>query len=457
MSKANAVVCTREGLWPWAVLNVALILGTFIWLLFNYQKTNFFQEAAQEAQDAANSEAAANGSANTNPNAKNANAAPNPNVPNSVNPAIPLNPSIPTTAANPNLVQPLLQGTPVAFPIYKPLPTSPVISLSQILQNIAPSIVTITTEGAMAQSGSGVIVHNQGYIITNHHVVENARKIIVSVGPDQASRNYPAELVDFSEDWDLAVLRITSAGNTVFSPAPLGNSDSILVGDNILVVGSPYGLGQTVSSGIISNANRTLSTANREFKGLIQTDAPLNAGSSGGAMVNTTGEVIGINTAMISTTQSFSGVGFAIPVNVLWDVFPEYIEKVSNNAGLNLVGMPLPPNTPIRTAPGHTQVREETWLGVDAASVDSNVIKQLELPFSHGVIITRVYEKSVSWKAGLRPEDVVYRVNGQLVKDEEMLWSLLRNADLDENVQFTLFRRGLPKFYISLKLEPKTI
>ncbi|MBF0410763.1 MAG: trypsin-like peptidase domain-containing protein [Candidatus Riflebacteria bacterium] len=396
----NPITCTRDGMWPWIVLDGILILSTLIWLAFNYQKTNFFQDSAD----------------------------------------IPAG----TSAAADATGKPALKGTPVGLLVNGPDQN---VSISKVLQLVFPSIVTITSDGPLAQSGSGVIVHSQGFVITNHHVVDGVEKIIVSVGPDQALKNYWAQIVEFSEEWDLAVLKIVADVNERFPPVLLGDSSTALTGDNVLIVGSPYGLGQSVSSGIISNANRKLTTATREFEGLIQTDAPLNSGSSGGAMVNTSGEVIGINTAMLSNTQSSTGVGFAIPVNVVRKLFPKYVERATN--GVTLVAMPVAQDL---TPPGHVQVKEEPWLGVDTISVDGDVVKKFALPFDHGVLITRVYENSIAWRSGLRTGDVIYRINDRQVKDEDMLWDYFRVLILSKKVQFTLFRVGLPKFHVPLQI-----
>jgi len=161
-------------------------------------------------------------------------------------------------------------------------------------------------------AGSGVIIDQRGYIITNYHVVANA--ISVKVTPFGIGNEvYPAEIIMQIEKEDLAVLKISL--NRALPVAKLGNSDMIEVGDLVLAIGSPFGLEQTVTLGIISDDKRDMIIDGRQYEDLIQTDAAINSGNSGGALVNIRGEVIGINTAIYAPTGVFNGVGFAIPIN----------------------------------------------------------------------------------------------------------------------------------------------
>ncbi|MBF0499280.1 MAG: trypsin-like peptidase domain-containing protein [Candidatus Riflebacteria bacterium] len=407
MSEKN-VTCVKSGLWPWLILDIVLVCVTLAWLLVNYQKTNFFQ-GMQKTPEA--------------------------------------------------VVQPKpgLQATPVALNPPKPpkpttkkidgvtRPTPRIISFNQVIQAVSPSVVTISTSGIQSQSGSGVVIHSQGYILTNYHVVQGAKNIEVTVMRDQAVKTYPAELIDFDNEIDLAVIKVAPGTNDVFTPAPLGDSDTAVIGSDILVVGSPFGLSQSASAGIISNANRTLSTANRVYEHLIQTDASLNLGSSGGALVNTSAEVIGINVAILSMTQSFSGIGFAIPINIAKDKFSQFIEIVQSPLKNNM-GVVRPPAQEVsqRTAASSNveKTKGRAWLGVDADSVNDAIVRKFNLPFNRGVLINNVFDKSPASKGGFYRGDIIVRVNDRLVKDEEMLWSFMSDCSTGDDVKFTVYRNG---------------
>jgi len=193
---------------------------------------------------------------------------------------------------------------------------------------------------ALGRGGSGVIVNRNGYVLTNHHVVHGARDITVTLSVGQVTKTYPAQLIDEAPELDFAILKILSKGNEQFSPALIGNSSAVSVGDEVLAVGSPYGLQQSVTFGIISNTQRTLAVGNKTFTNFIQTDAPINPGSSGGPLVNVNGEVIGLNTAIYSPTQAFSGIGFASPIDPAKAAFPEFIETAPSNVTEVLRGAP---------------------------------------------------------------------------------------------------------------------
>jgi S1-C subfamily serine protease len=167
--------------------------------------------------------------------------------------------------------------------------TPKVMSFNWAIGIVSPSVVAINTSGAASQSASGIIVHRLGYILTNNHVVEGAENIAVTLSYDQLIKSYSAKIFDSRPDLDLAIIKMNSAGKEVFTPAPLGNSDRIYIGQQVVAIGNPFGLSQSASSGIISNANRTLTTGNKIFNDLIQTDASINPGSSGGALVKQRG------------------------------------------------------------------------------------------------------------------------------------------------------------------------
>jgi len=193
-------------------------------------------------------------------------------------------------------------------------------SLSSAISAVRPAVVYIVAEGVQTAAdvpekrsvGSGVIVDPKGYIVTNQHVVANATSVNVTLfGAEKVV--YPAEIVLQEQTQDLAILKIAS--NRVLPAAKLGDSEMIEVGDLVLAIGSPFGLEQTVTMGIISDDRRDLQIDNMLYEDLIQTDAAINKGNSGGPLLNIQGEVIGINTAIYAPTGIFTGVGFAIPIN----------------------------------------------------------------------------------------------------------------------------------------------
>jgi len=208
--------------------------------------------------------------------------------------------------------------------------TPKVMSFNWAIGIVSPSVVAINTSGVASQSASGIIVHRLGYILTNNHVVEGAKNIAVTLSYDQLIKSYSAQIFDSRPNLDLAIIKINSNGKEIFTPAPMGNSNRVYIGQQIVAIGNPFGLAQSASSGIVSNANRTLTTGNKVFDGLIQTDASINPGSSGGALVNTQAEVIGINTAIYSPSQAFSGISFAVPINQAKRAFPDLIEIVQS-------------------------------------------------------------------------------------------------------------------------------
>ncbi len=203
----------------------------------------------------------------------------------------------------------------------------------EVFQRTALSIVNITTEACEPDyfmcavpeggSGSGIILSADGTIVTNHHVISGAEAIHVSLGD---GRQFQAEVIGSSSRHDVSVLRI-QPGDTPLPPAVLGDSDAVQVGEKVLAIGNPFGLGQTLTVGVVSMTGRDVRNGDAVLRGLIQTDAPINPGSSGGALLNSRGEVIGMNTLILSPTGSNIGIGFAIPVNQLKKITPGIVHS----------------------------------------------------------------------------------------------------------------------------------
>lgn len=240
--------------------------------------------------------------------------------------------------------------------------------------------------------GSGVIVDPSGQIVTNHHVIADADQIQVQLADGRVAE---ATVVGRDPDTDLALLRIDLPD---LPSIRLGRSDALAVGDIVLAIGNPIGLSQTVTQGIVSATGRAqLGLAT--YENFIQTDAPINVGNSGGALINSRGELVGINTAVIAKTLGVEGIGFAIPVNLVRGVIDEI-------------------NTRGRVVRG--------WIGIATGTVDEARAKSLGLPAA-GVVIVRMTSNSPAQRAGLRPGDLILSIDGKSPKDSREV--LLRIAD----------------------------
>jgi len=239
--------------------------------------------------------------------------------------------------------------------------------------------------------GSGVIVSTDGYILTNHHVVEAADEIQVSL-PD--GRNLPAELVGTDPDTDLAVLRVRQTGlNAITFAKP----DSVRVGDVVLAIGNPFGVGQTVTMGIVSGLNRSHLGINT-FENFIQTDAAINPGNSGGALVDASGNLVGINTAIFSRSGGNLGIGFAIPVSLARQVMQQIIAHGGVTRG---------------------------WVGIEVQDITPEIADSFNLQNTEGALIAGVLRGGPADRAGIRPGDILVRVNDQPVADSSSLLNLI--------------------------------
>ncbi|MGQ0834600.1 MAG: Do family serine endopeptidase [Gammaproteobacteria bacterium] len=320
---------------------------------------------------------------------------------------------------------------------------TPVPSLSPMIKRVAPAVVNISTRGTVRQqgqgrqnplfddpffrrffdappnlgprerpfqsAGSGVIFDaRRGYIVTNAHVVENASEITVTL---QDGRDLKAEVVGRDPPSDVAVLKVTP-GN--LAEVALGDSARIEVGDFVVAIGNPFGLQHTVTSGIISGLSRS-GINPQGFEDFIQTDASINPGNSGGALVNLRGELIGINTAILSGSGGNIGIGFAIPVNMARAVMDQLLKFGTVKRGL---------------------------LGVQIQAVTSDIAQSLGLGATHGALVTQVVEGSAAEKAGIKAGDVVTSVNGQTVKSNTELRNAIGLMRVGDKVDIGLLRDG---------------
>src|ERR1700726_4227959 len=259
--------------------------------------------------------------------------------------------------------------------------------------------------------GSGVIVDKRGYILTNNHVVEQATKIQVQLDGGDPNK-YTAKVIGVDEDTDLAVIKIEA--NKDLPTAKLGNSEGVQVGDWVLAIGSPFGLQATVTAGIISAKDRGGLGLAKQFQLFLQTDAAINPGNSGGPLVDLAGQVIGINTAIITGSRGYEGVGFALPSNTAITVYNQIISQG-------------------RVTRGSIGVSFQEDLGTNAIT-----LKELGAPY--GVVIMNVEPGSPAEKAGLKGGDVITSVNGTPVKSGNDLVNPIAAAPIGSKVKLTYVR-----------------
>lgn len=322
------------------------------------------------------------------------------------------------------------------------------------VQNPLPGVFEAPAEGpesffpAAGKGGSGVIVDPAGYVLTNHHVISGAQSITVIVDNGATDKTYAAQLIDEDPDLDFAILKIMGKGER-FPAAPLGSSSVVSVGDEVLAIGSPYGLSQTTTFGIVSNGRRSITLGNQVFADLIQTDAPTNPGSSGGALVNIQGEVIGINTAIYSQTRSFSGIGFALPIDAARNAFPEFVPASRQRLVMPMFKSPManakgPFAGSMRPAAGNP-ASPGCWLGIRTCAMSEQVQADLGLPLRRGVVVTDVFAGSPALNAGLKPGDVIIRLDDRSIKDEAMLGTFLAEKRVTDSVKLSVYQGGKKK------------
>lgn len=259
--------------------------------------------------------------------------------------------------------------------------------------------------------GSGVIVNPDGYILTNNHVIQDADEINVKLS-DKVT--YKGKVIGTDSKTDLAVIKISASGLPVIK---FGNSDELKVGDLVIAIGNPLGLNQTVTSGIISATGRA-NVGIADYEDFIQTDAAINPGNSGGALVNAKGELIGINTAIFSTSGGYQGIGFAIPSNMAKTVMEKLIKHGKVVRG---------------------------WLGVSIQPITPDLAKELGLKSDKGALIADVTEGGPAEKAGLRSGDVITELDGKAVDDVQTLRNMIADITPGKKVDVGYMRDGQVK------------
>jgi Do/DeqQ family serine protease len=322
-------------------------------------------------------------------------------------------------------------------------------SLAPMLARITPGVVNIAVKGKVREenpllqdpffrrffnmpqqrqpeeretqaTGSGVIVDAaQGYVLSNAHVVENATSIEVTT---KDNRRFPARLIGRDAETDVAVLQIAAQNLTA---VPMGDSDHLQVGDFVLAIGNPFGLGQTVTSGIVSALGRS-GLGIEGYEDFIQTDASINPGNSGGPLVSFYGQVVGINTAILAPGGGNIGIGFAVPINMARRIMEELLRSGEVKRGR---------------------------IGVEIQDLTPDIAQAMNTSHTTGAIIRRVEPSSPADRAGLRSGDLVVAVNGTAVRSGTQLRNMIGLSRIGEEVTLTVVRRNGGEQALAVRIE----
>ncbi|MDX1922742.1 MAG: Do family serine endopeptidase [Alphaproteobacteria bacterium] len=329
------------------------------------------------------------------------------------------------------------------------------ISFSPVIKRVAPAVVNIYTRTLVRQRmmispfmndplfrqffgdqmpqgltqkrvqnslGSGVMVGENGIVVTNNHVIEGADQITVVLSD---RREFEASIITDDKRSDLAVLKLKTKGET-FPTLTLADSDDAEVGDVVLAIGNPFGVGQTVTMGIISAVARAAEVSSSDYNYFIQTDAAINPGNSGGALITADGKLVGIPSAIYSKDGGSLGIGFAIPSNLVRTVIAS-------------------------ASQGGTVVRG--WLGISVQALNSEIAQSVGLNHPTGVIVRKIHKQSPALDAGLKIGDVILAINGKEITDEEGLRYRTATAAVDTSLTFSIMRKQ-EKQDITVKISP---
>jgi S1-C subfamily serine protease len=276
--------------------------------------------------------------------------------------------------------------------------------------------------------GSGVIIDHRGYILTNHHVISNVSEIIIKLGDGRAAK---AQIIGLDAETDLAVLKINLANLPIIK---LGNAESMRVGDIVLAIGNQFGFNNTVTQGIISAKSNNRNVGNDNIFGamidnLLQTDAAINPGSSGGALIDLTGRLIGINTAIFTKTGASHGIGFAIPINIAMNIMEQLIAN-----GKILRG----------------------WLGVRLHEISPEMRQYLNYHNLHGIYVQATIKNSPAQNAGILPGDILVSINNHELTNVTTTLRLIASLKANETCNVKVFRKNTFHEY-SLIVENKKV
>jgi Do/DeqQ family serine protease len=257
--------------------------------------------------------------------------------------------------------------------------------------------------------GSGVIASGDGYVITNHHVIDGAEEITIEMGD---RRNFGAKLIGSDPPSDLAVLKVDGRDLPILH---LANSDDVRVGDVVLAIGNPLGIGQTVTSGIISAKGRATGLSDGSFEDFLQTDAAINRGNSGGALVDSNGDLVGINSQILSPTGAYIGIGFAIPSNMARSVMDQLVKDGRVRRG---------------------------QIGIIGGTVNAEIARKFDLKERRGVFVAEVAPGGPAERAGIRPNDVIVGFNGERVDEMNQFRIRVSSTPPGSEVTLRVLRDG---------------
>lgn len=303
-------------------------------------------------------------------------------------------------------------------------------TIAPMVDKVLPAVVTISVEGKQVAGhllpepfrhffgegviekpfkgvGSGVVWDDKnGYIITNYHVIKDADNIFIST---YDGRELKAKLIGVDSDSDVALLHVN---DKKIHRLPIANSDNIRVGDFVVAIGNPFGIGQTVTSGIISALGRSV-LKDSNYENFIQTDASINSGNSGGALVNFKGELIGINTAILAPNGGNIGIGFAIPINMVKNIVAQIIQ--------------------------YGEVKRAS-LGILGSDISNDMLKIFNLPSKHGTYVSEVLLDSPAYKAGLKSGDIIIAIDQKKIKSFQELRAIIATKGVGSKVELSLLR-----------------
>jgi len=348
-----------------------------------------------------------------------------------------------------NLAAAALAASVIIGPAFAAAPAAdaaPMPTLAPMVKRVSPSVVNIATRGTIKEqsgrnpllddpffrrffdapqdskprerqfqsAGSGIIVDaKNGYIITNHHVVENASEITITL---LDNRTFSAKVIGTDEGADVAVLQVKQPNLVAM---PLGDSAKLEVGDYVVAIGNPFGLQHTVTAGIVSALGRSgINPEAGGYEDFIQTDASINPGNSGGALVNLRGELVGINSAILSRTGGNIGIGFAIPVNMVRSVMEQLIKYGQVKRGV---------------------------LGVQLYSVNADIAKEFGLTETTGALVAGVAQGSAAERAGIKTGDIITSLNGVTMKSSGELRNAIGMLHVGDKVELGVLRDGKPR------------
>lgn len=317
----------------------------------------------------------------------------------------------------------------------------------EVYNAMSPGVVNITSTVYVQDlfyaypkqgTGSGSIIDKEGHILTNFHVIQDAEKLEVTLSN---KHNYPAKVVGFDPDNDLAVIKIDASRADVLSTIPFGTSKDLFVGQKVLAIGNPFGLDRTLTTGIVSGLSRPIRSefTNRLIDGVIQTDAAINPGNSGGPLLNSRGQIIGINTMIYSPTGASVGIGFAVPVDTAKMVVDDILQ--------------------------YGRVRKPK-LGITPIPLNARLARALELPVNEGILVAEVSPGGSADRAGIRGPneevqigryivpiggDIIVGINGQPIRTQDDLDRILNSKKIGDRIQIEVYR-GRSKVTLSLQL-----